>query len=127
MRAKLFVACTTELTAIVDHGCARGLRNFRDPAPRIEGVAIMIAERKPRAEFSQIACVNGLAAKHAKGLRARRPAIHQNEPHVALPDAKHAMPPLYRHRAVAEESALARRRAVVKSIASARSRWIPWF
>jgi hypothetical protein len=52
------------------------------------GVAIVIAVGEVRPEFSQVACSDRLIAAHAKGPWARRPAIHQDEFHVAPPNAK---------------------------------------
>jgi hypothetical protein len=52
------------------------------------GVAIVIAVGEVRPDFSQVACFDRLEAAHAKGPWARCPAIHQNEFHVALPNAK---------------------------------------
>src|SRR3981081_4680436 len=52
------------------------------------GVATMIAVGEPRPDFSQIARPDWLTAQHTERLRAGRPAIHQNESHVAPPSAK---------------------------------------
>jgi hypothetical protein len=52
------------------------------------GVAIMIAVGEPRSDFSQIARSDRLTAQYAERLRAGRPAIHQDESHVAPPNAK---------------------------------------
>jgi hypothetical protein len=52
------------------------------------GVAIVTAVGEVRPEFSQVACFDRLVAAHAKGPWVRRPAIHQDEFHVALPNAK---------------------------------------
>jgi hypothetical protein len=51
-------------------------------------VAIVIAVDAVRPDFSQVVRSDGLVARHAQGSRARRPPIHQNESHVAPPDAK---------------------------------------
>jgi len=52
------------------------------------GVAFIITAGDPRLDFSQIARPDRLAAQRAEGLRAWRPAIHQQESHVAPPNAK---------------------------------------
>ncbi len=52
------------------------------------GVAIMIAVGEPRPDFSQIARSDRLTAQHTERLWAGRPAIHQDESHVAPPNAK---------------------------------------
>ena len=52
------------------------------------GVAFIITVGEPRLDFSQIARPDRLTAQHAEGLRAGRPAIHQDESHVAPPNAK---------------------------------------
>lgn len=82
------LARMVQLAVILHNGRALSLLAPRDPAAGIKGVTAVIAERQPSAEFSQIARLNWLTAKHAKGLRARRPAVHQDEPHVACPNAK---------------------------------------
>ena len=51
-------------------------------------VAIVIAVGEVRPDLSQIAFFDRLTAHHAEGLRAWRPAIHQDESHLAPPDAK---------------------------------------
>ena len=51
-------------------------------------VAIMIAIDEVRPDFSQIARSDRLIAPHTEGLRTGRPAIHQDEFHVAPPNAK---------------------------------------
>src|ERR1700687_5373616 len=57
-------------------------------ASAVIGVAIMIAVGEPRPDFSQIARPDWLAAQHTGRLRAGRPAVHQDESHVAPPNAK---------------------------------------
>jgi hypothetical protein len=51
-------------------------------------VAFVIAVNEMRSKFSQIVCSDRLIAHHTEGLRARRPAIHQNESHVPPPKAQ---------------------------------------
>jgi hypothetical protein len=51
-------------------------------------VAIMIAVREPRPDFSQIARPDWLTAEHTERLLAGRSAIHQYESHVAPSKAK---------------------------------------
>jgi hypothetical protein len=51
-------------------------------------VAIVIAVDEMRSDLSQVGFFDRLIAHHTEGLRARRPAIHQDESHVAPPDAK---------------------------------------
>ena len=52
------------------------------------GVAFIITVGEPRLDLSQIACPDRLTAQRAERLRAGRPAIHQDESHVAPPNAK---------------------------------------
>jgi hypothetical protein len=52
------------------------------------GVAIVIAVGEVRSDLSEVAQRDRLIAHHTDGLRAGRPAIHQDESHVAPPDAK---------------------------------------
>jgi hypothetical protein len=52
------------------------------------GVAIVIAVGEVRPDFSQVALFDRLQAAHAKRSWARRPAIHQDEFHVAPSNAK---------------------------------------
>lgn len=51
-------------------------------------VAIVIAVDEVRPDFPQVVRADGLIARHARGSRARRPPIHQNESHVAAPNEK---------------------------------------
>src|SRR5882757_7815770 len=51
-------------------------------------VAIVIAVDEVRADLSQVALFDRLIAHHTEGLRVRRPAIHQDESHLAPSDAK---------------------------------------
>jgi hypothetical protein len=51
-------------------------------------VAIVIAVDEVRSDLSQVAFFDRLIAHRTDGLRARRPAIHQDESHVAPPDAR---------------------------------------
>ena len=60
----------------------------RDRAFAVIGVAILIAVGELRPDFSQIARSDRLIAHHTERLRAGRPAIHQDESHVAPPNAK---------------------------------------
>jgi hypothetical protein len=46
-------------------------------------VAIGIAVGESRRDLSQIVCPDRLTARRTDGLPARRPAIHQDESHVA--------------------------------------------
>ena len=46
-------------------------------------VAIVIAVDEMRPDLSQIALFDRLIAPHAEGSRAGRPAVHQDESHVA--------------------------------------------
>src|ERR1700730_10605350 len=57
-------------------------------AVAVSGVAFMVAVGEVGADFSQIACADWLTAQHAEGLRAGRSIIHQDESHVAPPNAK---------------------------------------
>ena len=59
-----------------------------DGALAVIGVAIVIAVDEVRPDFSQVACSNWLSAHQTKGLRTGRPAIHQDESHVAPPNVK---------------------------------------
>jgi hypothetical protein len=52
------------------------------------GVAFGIAVEEPRADFFQIVRSDVFTAPRAKRLPARRPAVHQNVSHVALPRVK---------------------------------------
>ena len=52
------------------------------------GVAIVIAVGEVRPDFSEVACFDRLQTARTKGPWARRPAIHQDEFHVAPPNAK---------------------------------------
>ena len=60
----------------------------QDGARAVLRVAIRIAVDEVRPDFSQIACSDWLIALHTEGLWARRSAVHQDEPHVAPPNAK---------------------------------------
>jgi len=60
----------------------------QDGSFAVIGVAVMVAVRQPRLDFSQIARPDRLTAQHTQGLRVGRPAVHQNESHVAPPNAK---------------------------------------
>jgi hypothetical protein len=51
-------------------------------------VAIVIAVDEVRPDLSQVAFFDRPIAHRTEGLRARRPAIHQDEFLVAPPDAK---------------------------------------
>jgi hypothetical protein len=51
-------------------------------------VAIVIAVDEMRPDLSQVAFFDRLITHRTEGLRARRPAIHQDESHFAPPDAK---------------------------------------
>ena len=52
------------------------------------GVAFIITVGESRLDFSQIVSADRLIAQPAGRLRAGRPAIHQDESHVAPPNAK---------------------------------------
>jgi len=52
------------------------------------GVTIVIAVGELRPDFSQVACRDRLIAHHTQGSPAGRPPIHQDESHVAPPNAK---------------------------------------
>jgi hypothetical protein len=60
----------------------------QDRALTVICVAIVIAVGEVRSDFAQVAQPDRLIAHHTEGLRAGRPAIHQDESHVAPPDAK---------------------------------------
>jgi hypothetical protein len=51
-------------------------------------VAFVITVDEMRPNFSHIPCSDRLIAHHTDGLRAERPAIHQNESHVPPPEAQ---------------------------------------
>jgi hypothetical protein len=51
-------------------------------------VAIVIAVDQVRPDLAQVAFSDRLTAHHAEGVRAGPPAIHQDESHLAPPDAK---------------------------------------
>lgn len=59
-----------------------------DGAAAVIGIAIVIAVNQVRPNFPQVASVNRPFARHAEGLSAGRPAVHQHESHVAPPNAK---------------------------------------
>ena len=54
-------------------------------------VALVIAVEEPRHDVSQIALPDWLTAQPTERLRAGCPAIHQDEFHVASPNAKNIM------------------------------------
>jgi hypothetical protein len=56
-------------------------------------VALIVTVGEPRLDFSQIACPDRFAAQSAERLPKRRPSVHQNESHVASPDAKRMIVP----------------------------------
>jgi hypothetical protein len=60
----------------------------QDSAFAVFGVAFIITVGEPRPDFSQITRRDRLTAQHTERLRAGRPAIHQDESHVAPPNAK---------------------------------------
>lgn len=59
-----------------------------DGSLAVIGIAVLVAVRQPRLDFSQIAPPDRPAAQHALGLCAGRPSVHQYESHVAPPNAK---------------------------------------
>jgi hypothetical protein len=60
----------------------------KDGVFAVSYVAIVIAVDEVRPDFSQVVRSDGLMARQAQGSCARRPPIHQNESHVAPPNAK---------------------------------------
>jgi hypothetical protein len=56
-------------------------------------VALIVTVGEPRLDFSQIACPDRLAAQRTQRLPKRRSAVHQDESHVASPDAKRIIVP----------------------------------
>ena len=52
------------------------------------GVAFIITVGDPRLDFSQVARPDRLTAQRTERLRAGRPAIYQDESHVAPPNVK---------------------------------------
>jgi hypothetical protein len=60
----------------------------KDGSFAVIGVALVIAVEEPRHDVSQVALPDWLAAQRTGRLRAGCPAIHQDEFHVASPDAK---------------------------------------
>ena len=60
----------------------------QDRAFAVIGVAIKIAVGEPRPDLSQIVRSDRLTAQNTERSRARRPAIHQYESHVAPPNVK---------------------------------------
>jgi hypothetical protein len=63
----------------------------QDRALAMTGVALIITVGEPRLDLSQIACTDRLAALRAQGLPKGRPAVHQDESHVASPNATQMM------------------------------------
>ena len=59
-----------------------------DCASAVIGVTSVIAVDEMGSGFPQIACLDLPIAHRTERLPAGRPAIHQNEPHVAPPNAK---------------------------------------
>jgi hypothetical protein len=53
----------------------------------MSGIAFIVAVGEPCFDFSQIARSDGLTAQHTEGLRAGRPAVHQDESHMGAPEA----------------------------------------
>jgi hypothetical protein len=51
-------------------------------------VAIVIAVGEVRPDFAQVAWSDRLIARHADGMPAGLPAVHQDESHVPPPEAK---------------------------------------
>jgi hypothetical protein len=60
----------------------------QDGALAVFSIAFIIAVGEPRVDFSQIARPDRFAAQRTERSRAGRPAIHQDESHVAPLDAK---------------------------------------
>src|ERR1700691_3564970 len=69
-------------------GCSRKIRESRDRALAVIGVAIWIAIAKLRSDLSQVACSDWFTAQRAESLLSWRLVIHQYELHVAPPSAK---------------------------------------
>jgi hypothetical protein len=59
----------------------------QDGAFAVVRVASVIAVEEMRPDLAQVACADRLIAHHTAGLPTRRPAIHQDESHVASPNA----------------------------------------
>ena len=57
----------------------------------VTGVALVIAVGEPRYKFSQVALPDWVTARRTDRLRAGCPAIHQDEFHMASPDAKNTV------------------------------------
>jgi hypothetical protein len=68
--------------------CSGEICESHDRTPAVIGVAIMIAVEESGPDFSEIACLDWLAAQHTERLLAGSSAIHQYEFHVAPPSAK---------------------------------------
>jgi hypothetical protein len=64
----------------------------QDGALAVFGIAFIITVGEPRVDFPQIARPDRLAAQRTERSRAGRPAIHQDESHVAPPNAGQSMP-----------------------------------
>ena len=60
----------------------------KDGSLAVIGVAPVIAVEEPRHDVSQVALPDRLTAQRTERLRAGCPAVHQDEFHVASPDAK---------------------------------------
>ena len=63
----------------------------KDGSLAVIDVAFVIAVEEPRHDVSQVALPDWLAAQRTGRLRAGCPAIHQDESHVASPDATNTM------------------------------------
>jgi hypothetical protein len=63
----------------------------KDGSLAVIDVALVIAVGEPGYDISQVALPDWLAAQRAERLRAGCPAIHQDEFHVASPNAKNTM------------------------------------
>jgi hypothetical protein len=63
----------------------------QDGALAVFSIAFIITVGEPRVDLSQIARPDRLAAQRTERSWAGRPAIHQDESHVAPPDAEQNM------------------------------------
>jgi hypothetical protein len=72
----------------VGAGTRRLIFEKLDRASAVIRIATVIAIDEERSDFMQIVRSNRPFAHHARGSRERRPAIYQDESHVAPPSAK---------------------------------------
>ena len=54
----------------------------------MEGIAVEIAVAESGLDVAQIVLIDRLRAQHTEALPERRPAIHEDEPHVVPPGTK---------------------------------------